>query len=43
MSPELFLNIFSGAIHGDLISIDLIETYQNNSVNYINYTENTGG
>jgi hypothetical protein len=43
MSPELFLNIFSGMIQGDLLSIYVIETYQNKSVNSNNDTENTGG
>lgn len=43
MSPELFLTIFSGVIHGDLISLYVIETYQNKSVNSNNHTENTGG
>lgn len=43
MSPELFLDIFSGVIHGDMISIDVIETYQNKSVNSNNHIENTDG
>lgn len=43
MSPELFLNVYSSVIHGDLNSIDVIETNQNYSVNSTNPTENTGG
>jgi len=43
MSRELFLNIFSGVVHGDFRSIDGIKTYQNKSINSNNHTENTGG